>query len=80
MEKWVYLEVWQYYLGDSNYAWQDSMGRTGPLAEVGQRRYPSISPLLNELGEQGWELVAVVRHGDDYRFLNQKYLLKRSSS
>jgi hypothetical protein len=56
VRRWEYLEV------DVHVErWSDSAGRSGPLpiAEAGAGRVPSVLALLNELGQQGWELAAV---------------------
>jgi hypothetical protein len=53
---WEYLEV---YVFDGS--WTDSSGRKGRLKEVSvgslARGFRDTTPLLNELGRQGWELI-----------------------
>lgn len=50
MQKWEYLEVWHH-----DYQWVDSLGRSGRLPQAWN--VPMAAGLLNELGEQGWELL-----------------------
>ncbi len=72
VEQWEYLEIWQ----RRGVWWEDSLGRSGTLP-ITASNYPIAAGLLNELGEQGWELVAVVRAEDDMFFVQQRYVMKR---
>ena len=60
MAGWEYLEV---FVGGGR--WADRTGRGGAVEEIDVRggRARSLGPLLDELGEQGWELVAVASIG-----------------
>ena len=66
MSQWEYLEiVTSGSIGDRY--WSDNQGRSGrlpnmPPGEFGRREY--ASPLLNQLGAMGWELVSVTPRGD----------------
>ncbi len=64
MQSWEYLEIEVGAFsrgGKSHTKWTDSMGRSGELQQFGLLDgHPNPAPLLNELGAQGWELVAVV--------------------
>jgi hypothetical protein len=52
--KWEYLEI---YLDYTEGRWQDSLERDGELVQM--RYWYHSGRLLNDLGRQGWELVAV---------------------
>jgi hypothetical protein len=57
MDKWEYLEI---YVSGSE--WVDNLGHTGQLQRMGigitrSDHVYSLSPILNELGQSGWELV-----------------------
>ena len=56
MQKWEYLEVCVAPGG-----WVDSMGRSGELAWQASQHasFASAAALLNELGQQGWEVAGV---------------------
>ncbi len=76
MQRWEYLEV-QVFREN----WVDSLGRRGELPREsvieGGSGYPSLyssAALLNELGEQGWELAGVAGGAD---VDSHKLLLKR---
>ena len=74
MQRWEYLEVQVHAQ-----RWLDSLGRRGELPresvfEDGSPYLYSSAALLNELGEQGWELAGVAGStGVDYH----KLLLER---
>lgn len=77
MERWEYLEI---HVHEGN--WVDSMRRHGVLPRIGHPAHPYASsqfgmattgPLLNELGEQGWEVTGVASVG----FYTYKLFLKR---
>jgi hypothetical protein len=71
MQRWQYLEVWT-----DGKNWHDSDGRDEDLP-FAHSRYPSMTPLLNDLGEQGWEVVDSIRGYDSTEFWHQRLLLKR---
>ena len=54
MQKWEYLEV-----RISGPEWADSQGNCGRLTDLKLRctSWRSAAPMLNDLGEQGWEMV-----------------------
>ena len=56
MQKWEYLEVSVAYRH-----WVDSMGRSGELSQQAHSHagFYSAASLLNELGQQGWEVTGV---------------------
>lgn len=59
MQKWEYLEL---FLNYGSGKWRDSMGREGALSSGGSAyggNWYHSGGLLNDLGQQGWELVAV---------------------
>lgn len=76
MQQWEYLEA--YVHAD---VWHDSTGRTETLEQVrvpvrgvtGQ--YASTAPVLNALGQQGWELAGVAVLETPYP--TQRLYLKR---
>ena len=56
VRRWEYLEV------DIHVeTWSDSTGRSGrlPIEKAGPGQVPSLLPLLNQLGQEGWELAGV---------------------
>jgi hypothetical protein len=56
VRRWEYLEVDVHVE-----TWSDSAGRSGrlPIAEAGPGQVPSVLPVLNALGQEGWELAGV---------------------
>ena len=56
MQKWEYLEI-----RISGPEWADNRGNWGRLADMKLRSLPwrSTGPLMNELGEAGWELAGI---------------------
>lgn len=73
MQKWEYLQV-----NVSNWEWVASAGRSGRLPkmewpEQPRSTEPDTTGLLNELGENGWELTGVA--SDSH--LNYILFLKR---
>ena len=56
VRRWDYLEVDVHVE-----TWSDSAGRTGrlPIEQSGPGQLPSVLPVLNDLGSQGWELAGV---------------------
>ncbi len=73
MDRWEYLEIWA-----SKAQWWDSVGRSGKLPESTADDCWPVTPLLNELGDQGWEVVGIA--ADGYHWWQQKLLLKRPAS
>lgn len=53
MQRWEYMTISIRVLG-----WKDSLGRSGELPEL-RSNVGDPAGLLNELGEQGWELAGV---------------------
>lgn len=79
MQNWEYLEVFFDYASNT---WQDSMGRRGEL-DVDDR-FKHAGKLLNELGQQGWELVGLEFYpnssgGTIYGAYLAKWVFKRPS-
>lgn len=68
MQRWEYLTI-----GIVQKNWADSLGRSGTLPGLGKLMSGNPTELLNELGEQGWEL-AGVDYPDGY---SRKLFLKR---
>ncbi len=65
MRQWEYLEVWVNY---ARCDWYDSSGRQGDLiSNEADGSYDLATPLLNELGHQGWELTGVGSYADPDR-------------
>jgi hypothetical protein len=60
VQKWEYLEVY----AAGTLEWLDSAGREGKLEHRNQSWW--IANVLNERGQEGWELVATV--GSDAKF------------
>ncbi len=56
IRRWEYLEVDVHVE-----TWSDSAGRSGrlPIAQAGPGQIPSALPVLNQLGQEGWELAGV---------------------
>jgi len=56
VRRWEYLEVDVHVE-----TWSDSAGHSGrlPIAEAGPGQIPSVLPVLNQLGQEGWELAGV---------------------
>lgn len=89
MQQWEYLELFlSYYQGK----WEDSLGRQGELVKGELSGYASSwkwqhsGTLLNELGQQGWELVGVEAYPYTYGggsiglgLVAAKWLFKRQS-
>jgi hypothetical protein len=74
MQRWEYLTIFI-----STVTWQNSLGRTGTLRNIYPRalesdRVGDPTELLNELGEQGWDLVGV---NSGYTLTTYKLFLKR---
>jgi hypothetical protein len=71
MQRWEYLTI---FIRDVR--WSDSSGREGTLPGGGRLSGSSGHPtgLLNEFGEQGWELVGVVTQ---YGWSFYEMILKR---
>ena len=68
MQRWEYLTIVV-----QSQTWTDSLGRSGSLPYDGQ-----TGELLNDLGQQGWDLVSVHGDGDDARwYCNFWLFLKR---
>ena len=79
MQSWEYLEielVSQAWRGGGAREWKDSMGRSGKLEPLGQN-FLNSTPLLNELGAQGWELVGVQSYETNGNTFGAKLFLKR---
>jgi hypothetical protein len=68
MQRWEYHTITTYA-----YNWADSIGRTGRLPREGPPMYGDPTGMLNELGEQGWELIGVAARagGDCQLFLKR---------
>ncbi len=80
MQRWEYLEVEvNYFYG----WWRDSLGRRGKLVDSEEadpnQPFSHSGPLLNELGEQGWELIGiqVLPHGGTFRTYDARWVFKR---
>ncbi len=58
MQRWEYLEI---QIDSGIRVWRDSLGREGELREATGRwgSYRHGGALLNDLGDQGWELVGI---------------------
>ena len=71
--RWEYLEVLVHVE-----AWSDSAGGGGtlPIATVGKAQMPATSPLLNQLGAEGWELTGVA--GGHSPLIFRLFLKRRS--
>jgi hypothetical protein len=71
MQRWEYLTI---YTGFGR--WHDSLGREGNLVrqKLGDSSWQDPSAILNDLGEQGWELTGVIG-GDTSSYA--KLILKR---
>ncbi len=54
MQRWEYLTI-----GITGTRWSDSLGRTGKMPNYSDPMWGDPTVLLNELGEQGWELAGV---------------------
>ena len=56
IKRWEYLEVDVHVE-----SWSDSTGQSGrlPIAAAEPGKLPSVLPVLNELGSEGWELAGV---------------------
>ena len=68
MTVWEYLEVFANTVQDRQ--WLDSRGRTGELGQQ-ESGYDFYASLLNQLGQEGWELISVMGEGamaGSYRF------------
>ena len=68
MQSWEYLQV---CVIDRN--WADSLGRNGQLAPGPGLDWRLVTPLLNELGGEGWELVGTTS-GDGRANIYQLFL------
>lgn len=69
MHRWEYLTI-----RVSIDKWSDSLGRNGTLPENGE-----VGALLNDLGEQGWELSGAFNDSSGSYALDRfRLLLKRS--
>ena len=62
-EEWEYMQKWEYMeLLAGPRTWQDSAGQAGETPSIGTaslERWWSVTPILNELGTEGWELVGI---------------------
>jgi len=69
MQRWEYLTLTIYHK-----SWSDSAGRKGDLERPGD-----VAPLLNKLGEQGWDLAGVLGSSYDSEawLCNFRLFLKR---
>ena len=68
MTVWEYLEVFANTVQDRE--WLDSRGRRGELGQQ-ESGYDFYTSLLDQLGQDGWELVSVMGEGamaGSYRF------------
>jgi hypothetical protein len=69
VQKWEYLELYT-----SGPQWADSFGESG-MAEPGPKpknwphRWGTVQPRLNQLGQDGWEVVGITQVGDFVRYL-----------
>jgi len=69
MSSWEYLDVIV-----CQRDWRDSTGRIGELPEIqtprgGAFHFGALSPLLNELDAEGWELVGLAGHEANSRLV-----------
>jgi hypothetical protein len=55
MQRWEYLTI-----TIAGYQWSDSLGRQGSVPSYKGIAMPNVTQLLNELGEQGWELAGAI--------------------
>jgi hypothetical protein len=72
MQRWEYLTIRIRYR-----TWTDDFGRTGTIDDQMQDGSGGLTGLLNELGEQGWELAGV---GDRDVYDTGRLFLKRPRS
>lgn len=74
VRRWEYLEVDVHVE-----TWSDSSGRSGrlPISEAGPGQIPRTVAVLNELGDQGWELAGV---SNSQSPLIYRMLLKRRAA
>lgn len=61
MQRWEYLD------------WHDSLGRKGKLPSYDIDRSTFLGAFLNDLGAQGWDLVAASNTGETH----SRWILKR---
>ena len=65
MQRWEYLTI---KLGQSG-LWSDSLGRSGRLPDTDRMLSGDPTGLMNNLGEQGWELSGVSPRDGNYGWL-----------
>jgi hypothetical protein len=79
MKRWEYLEVFV-----RQHLWRDSAGRWGHLPDVPSMKdaqgrstqgFPSMAQVLNDLGDDGWEVVSFAAAPDGNSYW--QFLLKR---
>ncbi len=73
MQQWEYLEVYLFQGEPGQGSWMDSTGRQGSMVVVdvpgAKYRWNTSAAALNDLGAQGWELVAAMPAGAGHRLI-----------